>query len=144
MKQGFTLMEVLVVVLIISILTVVALPHYQKAVEKSIMAEGKQTAAALRDAIQVFYDTYNRWPSQEDIDALDINLPSEGLSPNHRPVTKHFSLVLKSSGGPLITLQRLPEFQKYYIAVNADDLEIVCVYYSTATKYEKKLCDVPR
>ena len=58
---GFTLIEVLVVVLIIGILTSVALPQYQKAVEKARVAEALQALAQLRDAQLVFYDTYGRW-----------------------------------------------------------------------------------
>ncbi len=54
MKSGFTLIELLVVVLIIGILASVALPQYQRAVEKSRVAEAKQMIASIITAYRVY------------------------------------------------------------------------------------------
>ena len=54
MKKAFTLIELLVVVLIIGILAAIALPQYEKAVEKSRMTKALVIEHALRTGIEMY------------------------------------------------------------------------------------------
>lgn len=80
MKKAFTLIELLVVVLIIGILAAIALPQYEKAVEKSRAAEALTMLSSMRKAIDVYIMT-NGFPNEqlffaprEPSIALDIDI----------------------------------------------------------------------
>lgn len=74
-KKGFTLLEMLVVVLIIGILAAIALPQYRKVVIKSKFAKVKSNVQALASAIERYYIAKDEYP--KDLLSLDIEVQDE-------------------------------------------------------------------
>ncbi|WP_428074582.1 type IV pilin protein [Candidatus Avelusimicrobium luingense] len=75
-NQAFTLIELLVVVLIIGILAAVALPQYNKAVEKSRFMTLLPVAKSLADAEEAYYLTNGSYTT--DVEELDVDFPAGG------------------------------------------------------------------
>ena len=75
MKKAFTLIELLVVVLIIGILAAVALPQYQRAVDKSRFAALLPLVRAVANAKSEYYLANGE--HARTFDVLSITLPPE-------------------------------------------------------------------
>ena len=70
-KTGFTLTELLVVILIIGILAAIALPAYEKAIFQSRFSNAEQTARSLKQAEEMFFMSSGRYTTA--FDELDVN-----------------------------------------------------------------------
>src|SRR5690606_2204422 len=76
MQQGFTLIELMIVVAIIGILAALAIPAYQDYTIRAKVAEGVNMAAAARTAVSEFFISQNEWPSSNGEAGLDDKISS--------------------------------------------------------------------
>lgn len=86
--KGFTLIELLVVVLIIGILAAIALPQYQKTVERARASEALTNLRALVSAEKVYQMTNGT--ATTDLSLLDIQLSGE-IDADGKMVLPHFT-----------------------------------------------------
>ena len=76
MKKGFTLVELLTVVLIVAILSGVALPQYRKAVDKA-------RAAEAQNMLRILYDSSERLAGEFGYRSYPALLTDKGSSTNY-------------------------------------------------------------
>jgi prepilin-type N-terminal cleavage/methylation domain-containing protein len=107
--NGFTLVELLVVVLIIGILAAMAMPYYEKAVEQSRAAEAMTLLRAVYDAQELHRMKTGHYASK--FESLSIKLPWRGKKTWH---TSNHYIVMSND---LWSLQMGPTSIGYYVSI---------------------------
>ena len=79
-RKGFTLLELLIVVVVLAVLAGLALPQYLRVVARSREAEGWQMMASIRSAEMRYYAEWEGVNAAMDL--LDITAPTGVNFPN--------------------------------------------------------------
>jgi len=141
-QAGFTLAELMAVVIIIGILSAIGAGSYKKAVERSRISDGLLAATAVMESVNRYY-----WDNQSATDRerpyvtkLDIDFPHQTSCGNYCIKTKFFETSVCSGGFTDARRTKNTEAGDYAIRVYSSEFGAdrhsapACVYYNDGGK----------
>ncbi len=134
-KKGFTLLEVMIVIMIIVIITAVLMPHYERAIEKTKVSEALLVTRAIADANRMY--NLKNGVYTDDMENLDVQIPGkQGFLDDKNKDSRLFSYSAGDGGEQesIATADRLPADTFYSLIIYNKRNGVGCKYFSEKGK----------
>ena len=115
-KSGFTLVELLMVVMVIAVLVGIGVPMAFNTRKEARIANAKQGIADIETAVEHFFQEYGRLPAYDD--SFDIIRSLAGEDDNDNPKEKRFLNVMESEESGWKGKYEDPWESQYYIEMD--------------------------
>ena len=108
-QSGFTLIEVMIVVVIVAVLSSIAYPSYKESVARSRRAEARVVLTAAQQWMERFYTENNRYDQSRATPPVAVALPAGLAASPKEGATKYYNLSFSGAVGQnSYTLQAVP------------------------------------
>lgn len=73
LNRGFSLLELMVVIVVIAVLTGIAMPIYSSSIKKAKMAEADAALGTIRSQLRIYYAEYGEYPDGSEATVIDAD-----------------------------------------------------------------------
>jgi prepilin-type N-terminal cleavage/methylation domain-containing protein len=98
-KKGFTLIEVLIVVIILAILATISIPQFSKMTKRARLAEAWTGLAAIRTAEAVYYLSWDTYTTNTSVLDMDLQQDHFGFTVAGASATDYNAMAVGVAGG---------------------------------------------
>jgi len=95
-RSGFTLIELIIVIVIVGILAMAAIPKYFANIERARKAEATSSMSAIRDTLQSYKSVYGVYPA-DDTFPIVVVVEGETITTVAQPSSGNFTFGYNSA-----------------------------------------------